>query len=72
MQLRIASHELKFVPPEKFASFLNAHKMHRARPLQGEEFAEAFFEAGRKQIDESREPWHEARAPARDCGTLAF
>ncbi|CAE7627238.1 CPK8 [Symbiodinium pilosum] len=27
----IASHELKFVPPEKFASFLNAHKMHRAR-----------------------------------------
>lgn len=27
----IAAHELKFVPPEKFASFLNAHKMHRAR-----------------------------------------
>jgi len=27
----VAAHELKFVPPEKFASFLNAHKMHRAR-----------------------------------------
>ncbi|CAE7443791.1 CPK8 [Symbiodinium natans] len=28
---QIAAHELKFVPPEKFASFLNAHKLHRAR-----------------------------------------
>ena len=32
---RVAAHELKFVPPEKFASFLNAHKMHRARPCYG-------------------------------------
>ena len=26
-----ATHELKFVAPEKFANFLNAHKLHRAR-----------------------------------------
>lgn len=26
-----AKHELSHVPPEKFANFLNAHKLHRAR-----------------------------------------